>query len=288
MADRRPGGILVLVIVALAAVGVPAVAGRSTGQAAVRAPAAAAPAVGACLGTLPDLGPSTIPPAAAPSVTLVPCDRPHVGEVVAVTSGPGRCFQAMTGYLGLPASGLVLGWKVRLNAGATAFGPDVAQRADGQSWTGCAVTPGASGPNPLQYNGIVRNALAGGRPPAGYALCTPSIGSMLGQGTASCAAAHGAEVLGNRSTADPALDQPALDASCAALAVQLTGSADPTRGGQLRVTAYGYHFDRFGTPRPGLDHAGTSGATCVLTAEQPDRQLDDTLLGLGSGPVPWQ
>ncbi len=254
-------GVLLLALALLAGVTVPALLARPWGAAAARAPLPEPPAVGSCLSVPSD--PAAAGPAVDPATAdggVVDCAGPHRAEVVAAwraddpiverlsrfsryldrpSDGPDRAMGGVTEHL-VTACWRAAQEYITPPGDATPWLPvpprvvPALLRApdDGSPprwrWLSCVVVAAddASWAGPLRW----RSTSPVPRPPSLGANCRPDGSAALSR----CDLPHRTEVLGwpDRSWVGSADDRAA---ACVQLAATMTGRADPTFGGRVRV-----------------------------------------------------
>lgn len=296
-------GLALVVVVLLAAVTVPAVAGRRIVGNAVALVIPAAPQVGDCLlAVLPD------PPSVAgadPAPFSVPCSAAHEGEIITQTvtvmgdstgkKGGGvipnvdACANTAYWYFGVHPPdragerSTVLGrWWPAFSAKFQALYPSALQLRIGQSWAACVmISPHGS------IIGSPAHVFGGPPRPSPIALCTPHTEVVLDV-SVPCDQPHPTEILGWRVADEDTAALRSFDQSCAELAARITGMADPTARGALRLVVHylrvtdGAVHEGWGPGRGGPYRAACTIGT--VTA----RLLTGSLTGLGNAPVPWE
>lgn len=313
---RRRVGFALVGLVLLAALIVPAAAGRSIAGSAVAVPLAGPPAVGNCLTTaqpsvddLQDLsaqfssGPSG--PLRYRSVPLSPCTGARYGEVVDVLADPGKiaasqdagtgrtsmsdpnsfgCSTAVARYTGSARSRFSY-WRVALAAIPVLVGPDERALRAGQHWAACLlVTPTATG-STAELAGSPVTVLTDGTGGDQLGSCQNGPAPAPTPSAGSCAFPHRTEILGQ--AYGPALagvTRSELTRTCNQLVADLTGKPDITVTGALRVAAPVFAD---GDARDyGKPTTATSIALCAVSAAD-EATLGGSLLGLGQRPIPW-
>jgi hypothetical protein len=294
--DRRVGGALLLAIVMIVAVVLPnlhpkAIAGRA-GMAAVPP----VPYVGECL-LQPPPDPSVVSP--GQSFRLGRCSGTHYGEVAEVVLIGAAHADRMggrlpenkpcsdeTGYLGWsPTVPALPGVQWRpIDVPVFDLSPSDLQRAFGQNWVVCLVTPSTPG---ASYSGSIRNAMATGRLPDAFAECLTTISALLP--ATSCSTPHRFEAFGFAELPLAYRDQAGLDATCRAIVKSSTRMADATAGGALTIRAAPFHWDPAGDPAAGFpNHPADQAAEAVCVAGVTgSRLLAGTLFGIDARPLPW-
>ena len=299
--DRRLGGVLLLVVVAvLAAIG-PALVGRPVAGTAQPASIPAPPFIGQCIGDDPTASDVTRGPWLR-SVEFVACEGDHFGEVVDVVpeggsfsrqSRPGvtepdvgACEGPASRYLGQSAPVLsdpaLRRWDPVPAGSISIAGPTPLQRAAGQTWVVCLLGSAQA------YRGSSAGAFSVAR------VLTAGLGTCLTDPDAvtypivPCGEAHRTEVLATTSLDDDDLLGDRLTDSCTVLAAAVTGRpGGSTDGGELTAAALVVHF-RNGRPTAGLPDAGPvrGWAACAVSVG-PDRALTGSVIGLGTAELPW-
>jgi hypothetical protein len=298
---RRSLG-LGVVIVVLAALTVPTVAGRRIVGTAIGLMIPAAPRVGDCLLTVaPDAVSGT---GADQQRQVVPCSSAHDGEVITQTAtvlgiptskrGGGdipdlaACARTAYWYLGVhPPDGAgersaVLGpWWPAFSANFEMLAPDPLQLRIGQSWAACVMTS----PHEL-ITGSAAHLFGGPPRSSPIALCIPQIEIVLYQAVP-CDQPHPTEILGWRVAAESADTPTAFDQSCAELARRITGMTDPTAQGALHAAVlFVRSADTAVHQGWGPGFIAPHQAACTIGTASA-RLLAGSLTGLGSAPVPW-
>jgi hypothetical protein len=313
---RRWGGLLIIMLVVVAAIAIPSAGGRQVSGTARPAPIPGPPAVGACLAR-----PETDDALQSPNLdyrpqTFGPCGKRVFGEVAAVigdhrshepaqptmqtpddgstlTDDPNQlpCLDASNRYLGLTVGEdhmpmIVSDWRPSSLMSVSLSGPNLTQRAAGQRWVACTVSLHDWDGNAASYQGTLEGAFALGTLPPALALCLDTA-NLASAEPESCDKPHHVEVFGVADTARPGLTQRALDGSCLALAERMTGMSDPSAQGQLQVRAATVHGET-GTPVVGLGTATDESGYAACMAVTPEtHQLQRTLLALRNKPLPW-
>ncbi|HEY4990870.1 MAG TPA: hypothetical protein VII33_02165 [Nakamurella sp.] len=291
---RRALGIVLLAIVVVTAVASGRLGGLRVAGEAVALPGLGAPAVGDCVADvhgpvsvgLPT-GSITVTTASEKSVHFADCSGSHVGEVVAArTVGQGADSLSNDAWCGGVATGLT----------SSAAGP--AQNAPGAPWTPApgprfmvilGALPGASSfkwaacavtsPGFEAYHGSFVQSLTDGATPSPFGVCRPGADSLA---WASCSGPHPVQEFGTTTALSPDAEQ-----SCQQLIAHLTGMPDISVGGLLQTDVVGQ--DGNGNANGSADGKGdgtSAAASCELSVVG-KRVLDGTLIGVGTGPVPW-
>jgi len=296
-------GLVVMIVVILAAMMVPMLGGRRIVGTAVALIIPAAPQVGDCLLRAQGDPASRVDDDPGPKV--VSCASRHNGEVITQTAtvvgvpasrrGGGHvpdlaaCASTAYRYLGVhPLDGslersAVLGpWWPAFAGDFEALSPGALQLRTGQSWAACVMTS--------QHGLIIGSAarlFASGAPRSSpIALCTPA-GDVALYRSVSCDQPHPTEILGWR-VADENINSPtAFAQSCVDLARRIMGTADPTAQGALRVAVVAIHSIE-GPAREGWGpgHSGPYRAACTISTAG-SRMLTSSLTGLAAAPLPW-
>jgi hypothetical protein len=298
--SRRWWGAAVVVGALLGALIATNISGSRTAGTATAAALPARPAVGDCLQSDPGALPSVLD---QPALELLvgsfgPCGGGNFGEVVWVSDGgPGNgdvaarmaelllvdCWQPANHYLGAPEvahnndplADQPPNWVPAAMRATVRFGPNSAQYASGQAWVACVILP-----RDAPYPGSVRDAQPGPATDA-FGSCRASDRDADGP-YLPCAESHDSEVFGYV-TADSA-DIPALLRTCGQLISATTGLADVTVGGRLSLWVE--TGGSFGDPFRQQSNRGVTRAKCTLTTTGGGR-LTASLVGTGSGPLPW-
>lgn len=306
--DRRIIGMAVVLVAVVATVVTPGLTGRRTAGVAVRS---ADPVPGDCVRITTD---DPLGPAAAalgpglPTAELVSCSTSAAASVIArvpdAAAPSATSPEAGAGLTSIctgSAAALVRGWQggvfrwsgdgitVELQAvlpvtGRPA-GPDPEAVARGSTWGICYAVVGQSAIGDPSLT-----VLPAAGPPPASGLCyrngadeTARDGLPLSD-LSSCDEPHRAQVLGTVTTVTSdaySVDAPSMDeygdpeafrGICREYLRQATGLTDISAGGALTVVA---------TSSRGF------GGWCGLRTTDPTRTLSGSLLGLGSGPVPW-
>jgi len=305
---RRAAGLALVIVVVLAALTVPQLAGIRIAGLPVALSIATAPTVGDCLRPREsDAAATHLVNGMGPVAPVtVPCGLPHDAQVISVTLDPGQfpvlkrsggqypdldaCTDAAYPFLGirLPTdagdrSELLGPWWPASMGTFMFLSPDVVQRRVGQSWLACLL---------VSPQGVVTGSSAGvftGRARSNpLALCRPGANVLLDIAI-SCSRPHAMELVGWRVADESIGGKRPLDQSCAELARRITGMSDPTAGGALLVAAIVTHYDTTGILRDGYapaPHSELNRAACVITPTG-SRLLAGTLTGLGDAPVAW-
>jgi hypothetical protein len=281
--NRRAAGAVVLVLAFVLVIVVRAVGNPGLPGTAAAAPLPGPPPVGACL-LITDGRPA-----------VVDCAEPHDLEVTAGVTADAtpptlsQCDARTAGYL--PPI-VVDGWLVPVDAETSVVPAPPGQRSADRGWQVCTVGPGIRD----RFTGSVRGMVLTTFRSDVFGNCADATaGPRL-----PCTGPHTGELLGttDRTYTDVDLDDvylgvalnagnvPAavgtdLDARCAALAGRVTGSDDPTYGGQLGIRM------QVQTVVP-TDVPGTIRvyASC-LAVGPPGRPLTASVIGLGAGPLPF-
>lgn len=300
---NRPLGVLVLVLALIAAVVTPQILATGLAGAASTVPLPLPPAVGSCL----ELG---------GDMAVVPCSEPHDAEVFRswpAAAGPARqteqhgvplddptraaieyaeCWPALGGYLGVGAADSSAGRWQPLPPQAIAhfvLGPTTPTSA-GLRWSACVLTT----PTGRAFTGSVAHTAGSRTPdrPSDFGTCI--IVSYYFPHVSSCDHPHRIELLGYFVPTQAMLDAGSVlvgysteeaQAECVTLARWLTGAADPTYGGRLRIVAESvFGLTDFSQDE---DTAGLVGgllhATHCLADLTGRGTLQASIVGLGSG-----
>lgn len=308
--ERRWAGLVVLIVVALAAVTLPNLGGRRIAGSAVPAVIPGPPSAGDCVKALSPLPPADrdVPdgsPIIYPSAVYGDCTGTVLGEVMSVdvsihplvdaTSGgynraDAACSLDQVNYVGSigpfdPATIKTPGiaWQAAAFVDSEAVGPDPVQRAAGRWWTACVgMTPGRNG-----YRGRIVNALSTGVLPPDFALCWKSLAISTDQQVddqvTPCATPHPIEVLATTQIIDPTATPTQVNRSCIGFASRAMRTADPTRGGTVVIAAYSMDG---ASVLPLTSRALLAGYVGCIAAVTPPHRLVGTLVGLGDRPAP--
>jgi len=206
-----------------------------------------------------------------------------------VTENPvqARCGRDSLDYLSGKLSGQhrFPDWS-RAFGNLAAVGPTARQKAAGQSWVACVITP-VNGAGATPYQGSLKNILAVGKLPSGFATCAESVEGLDTQAwgwNSPCDSNHQVEIFGVTILTSES-KQSQLNHDCTALVRLTTRMADPSAGGQLAVRAVVIHTDpTTGAIAPGL---GSNGAATCIVQSFGQRELKGSLVGVDAGPVPW-
>ncbi len=301
---------LLLVVVAFAAVIVPGVSGRRVFGSAVPAAVPPAPATADCVTAISPLPPVDVDTdesarTSYPSAVYGNCSGPIIGEVMSIdlTEHPlaratigsyqhasSECELSEVNYVGSigpfdPATITTPGiaWQADVSVQSLAIGPSALQRAAGQSWTACV---GAT-PDRSPYRGRIGDALVDGVLPPAFATCWRSMMSSTEQQVAEmkvpCATPHPVEIIALTEIFDARTTPAQVNKSCVGMASRAFRTADPTRGGRLKIAAYSFTSSWL---EPLTTVAAGSGFLgCVASVDDPAR-LTGTLIGIGSKPLP--
>jgi hypothetical protein len=242
------------------------------------------------------------------SVATGPCRAARYGEVVGLisegldyrspatgdkwddpTSPDRRCSEQVGAYVGSGAGsiGEHTSWSPAPGVGPLLLGPSALQQRFGARWLICAVVGYAGDTNGTRYTGSVRDVLHTWRFPSALAQCLHAIPAAASVVAVDCGDPHRVELMAVFSTDDPSdADRATLAASCTDVASSLTGMADPTAGGRLRVSAVTNNLPVYGdSGAMDPDHLVDVLSFCVIQATR-GRMLTGPLLGLGDGELP--
>jgi len=304
--DRRAWGAVLVVVVIIAALTVPNLAGRRVGGTAARIPVADPPQVGDCLladptGTNSVLGYTSVEIYAPTTGT---CGGTNYGEIVSVTLDarsfpvsvanrlshpePMACNPLARAYLGWSDGDVdhddgstADGWRPVAIETVGLIGPNLWQYLGRQNWLACAVYP-RYGP----YAGSIGRSFADRTAADAFALCLTD-GESASRQSISCAVPHHTEILGWATVAGAASESPVLDETCRQFAARITALPDPTSSGRLRVDAIALRDDgQGGWSTDQADAAPHRQIACTLSAVGSDR-LAATLTGIAGGALPW-
>ena len=301
--DRRAQGLLLLALALLAALIVPNLGDRTVPGLPRAAALPGPPGVGDCL--LTPLASSYDPSMSrrmwsgvTPAYGTCPVDR--IGEVVQVETDAGdrplfgslayrpsrACADAADAYVGLPleltGEGRAFGiWAGAVDTPTVRLAPSEVQRIAGQRWAACVVLAEGGRPGAATSRAPLRDLFRTGSPPDGFGWCTDTADPIYSV-VVDCDIPHQAEDFG---FADHLVgtDQAALDSTCRDLVVLLTRMPDPTAGGALTVEAATARYTGSG----GGGQPSEDGFALCQIAAPPGRALTGTLLGLGTGEIPW-
>ncbi len=303
-------GIFVLALVACVAVAAPGVVGRQLAGAPIPAVIPDPPEVGQCvtgISTMPavdDVGDVDIP-VDYPSAQFGSCTGPIVGEVMSVDLtqhelsrttvasyqlAGSACELSEVNYVGSvgpfdPATITTPGiaWQADVTVESVAIGPTHLQAGGGQSWTACV----GAAHDRSRYRGTLRSALSSGVLPPTFATCWKSLKSATEQQIEEqqvlCSTPHPIEVLALTQITDATTTTQQVTKSCLGMASRALRTADPTRGGQVRIAAYSMDGSSVLPLTSAAMFQGYLG--CIASVDPPDR-LTDTLIGIGSKPLP--
>ncbi len=308
--DRRWGGLVILVIALVAAFAGAARSKPIAGTASL-APIPGPPAVGDCLlEPAPNgAGSSRREDDVVPALRIEACTGPRYGEVMAVIERQDRsrsgtlrdppmdpCRRVFDDYLGAIERTELDRWSGRSFADQLAV-PTALQRSQGQDWVACLVVP-MGRPETARYTGTLRDVLRTRSYPSEFADCLPSLrlGDLPMHLAADCRTPHPGELLGWLTLDRTEVRSSALRSSCTALAVDLTGLADPTAGGRLqldvRTSTTSLMMWTVDDGRGSIRVDGPEAAEgpvfevyCLLVPTA-GKMLTGPLLGLADGPLP--
>lgn len=296
--DRRLIGVAVLLSAVLGVVVLSGVHGRIAPGRPIAAPVPDPPSVGDCATTDVSVLSTEATQDSRPSLTLETCDGSRYGEVVLVftdatlssadVGAPSDghrldCYGQALAYLGAgpvgaPQYGI---WQTpALLMGTELVGPNIRQRASGQTWVACVVY--ASNPTGMPAGplaGSVHDILQHRSPDtARFGQCIDKVGGEL----VSCSEQHQVELFGRADFPTPVPDLATLRQPCLDLVAVQTRIPDPTVKGRLTV---GVGID------PNSTVAYQDGSTgqvvqCTVTPTDPNQALTSTLIQLGSEAPP--
>jgi len=295
--ERRVAGIVALAVAVLTLVIMSAVVAPPRGGVATRATVPVPPAVGSC----GDLRGSEL--------VILDCDDPHTVEVTytwtADAAAEGRptfglCADKVRTYVGSPpgqdASAHEPGrWSLPLRyRQVVATGPN-GNNIQGWSWQACLVAPIGAAPS-SGYQGQVRAMPSSGPASSALRACYTDPGAALA--VVPCTSPHLGEVIATQplpaaqsaSRVDVSMTVTTPASSCATTARSVTGGADPTFRGQLRVTVLSDQLAKipFGADIGVYYTAqGLNWLVCSLESTS-DRRLVDSVAGVDSGPLPFE
>ena len=308
--NRRLLGSLVLCSAVLAAVVVPAAAGRAVGGSPTAQAIPGPPSVGSCVRSVSALPPTpdiaaNDAPVTYPTADHINCAGPIIGEVMSVDLTPKALGEATVASYQLAGSDCELSevnyvgsigpfdpttittpgiaWQAAVTVQSVAIGPTAVQRAAGQTWTACIGTA----PDETPYRGRIEDALSAGDLPPTFATCrrslTPEIGAQVDDQQVPCAAPHLVEVLALTQIADPATTTSQVQKSCLGMASRTLRSPDPTRGGRLSIAVY--TMDTVPVARLTSATMFQGDVGCLAFVQSPNR-LVGTLIGIAAKPLP--
>ncbi len=300
--DRRAVGVT-LVVLALAAVMIlPALSGARSIGTAVPVVLPTPPSVGDCVTSLADdIQDGSVPPQLSVSaVRFGSCRGAVAAEVVAFWADQreraqtprfgraGPCFEPLAQYTGLRVPGMPTGPSAASDAEPVSWRPTIAFRAflvtpsglerrAGRDWSVCVVGPGTG----QSYRGSLRGAYLNETLPPAFGSCWTLDESGLLTGPGDCLRAHTAQLVatGWRDDLDP-VPAAEVSASCSRIAGRLMDTDDPTRDGQLAITA-----DRM--TRLSRTWTGNQSVLGCFVAASGSRQLVGLVNGLADRPVPF-
>ena len=300
--DRRLIGVVVLILVVVAATVAPSLSGQRVAGSAVGMTFPDPPTVGDCALTPLDAGGGNFGVPTDLDVTTVswgPCDGEVYGEIVAgastrtadPTSGRGRrgCYRAAAAFAGLDTSNrraTVPGapsfpgvfWAPTLGFDAHRVVPGELERQAGRSWSACLAAPVILG----SFYGSLERAYGGGALPPEFGFCWAGTNLDVSPALVSCDQPHPAELLATATVRDRSFsDHEASATQCRQLAALIMQRTDPTAAGALATVIDPVTSDGAMTP----DAPETVGCFVVPTGS---RELIGTLVGLGEDrPVPF-
>ncbi len=285
MGQRLPG------LIALSVAGIAVLAASAMFKPDVAGEASAAgfpapPPVGSCV----DLG-------ADITMSVVDCTGAHDGEISVAVSAldpqgagkatPGRCEQAVRGYLGGDLTHAFGGLSLDLiHAGTVVVGAPPRDRIGKYGWSVCVLTAHGT-----RYVGTVDSLPDPAQIPPALGAC------RLDTTPTSCDEPHDAQQLASAGgllwgtpfasgdAGERALAiQSSLQTDCTQVAASLTGAADPTYAGGLSIDVDVSFSSEVLIPsfQKGKDVA--YDARCVVTST--GRPLVHSVLGLGDDPLP--
>lgn len=286
---------------------------------AVATPVPGPPAVGDCvLDPLPDSAvdgavvnaPMRAADPAYPQLRRVqPCAGDRYGEVMAVLDRPARlavrgddaegrflddpnwdnCFQEMPRYLGVPANLLSGVWRAGPMTTVALFAPNSRQRAAGQHWASCVVTPRAieqiaPDASSAHYRGTLRDAYRSGNQRNRLGYCSTSTDFGAGVELTACASPHRLELFAYGDSGDHTASRNQFQTSCRQAVGSITGIDITDFAGQLdpAITV----TDSMNDLLTGDAVPPHSSLVCGV-ASTSSRQLGGSLLALGRAPIPW-
>ncbi len=298
--DRRPAGIITLILALVAVAVLPLIDGRRVGGTPVALTFPPPPQPGDCaVPPFPEIVGNGGQPVEIPITDLHfgSCAGLIVGEIVSSRGGrasskaqPVRtelCLGSAPGFAGLKVStqsatlpGVPTGdpveWMPTVGANTYRVVPGDVERAAGHDWVACLSTPTGNRP----YLGTLRAAYTTGRLPVQFGLCWAGIDLDAMPALVSCTEPHAAELLATGWIPDRSVvPLPDIEASCMDLAGRMMRTDDPTRRGALTVVLDQVTFDGAFRPTDPL-------AVNCFAAASGGAQLTGTVIGLADGPVP--
>ncbi len=307
--DRRTWGAVLVVVVIIAALTVPNLAGRRVEGIATRIPVADPPRVGDCLLDDPTGNRSVLAYTSVQihAATTGACGGANYGEIVSVAMDarsfpvtvvnrlshpePMACDPLVRAYLGWPEDDVGPGdgstadaWRPVATGSVGLIGPNLWQYLSRQYWLACVIYPRHGA-----YPGSIGRSFASRTAANAFALClSDSDSGSESLQSMSCTVPHRTEILGWATLTDSQTQSATLNDTCRQLAAMVTALPDPTAGGRLSAGAVALQDDGQGGWSTGP--AGTSAparqVACALTAGGPDR-LNATLIGIADGALPW-
>jgi hypothetical protein len=214
-------------------------------------------------------------------------------------------------------TGLAGHWTLAASYTVGLVGPTVRQRSAGQHWGACvayavgtaSTQPGT--PAPVGYEGSLRDAFGSGAPPAVLGRCgTDNAVTLLAPHSSAwstpCTSRHNREILayrippqGTATTAEESATATRDNNDCRLLAQRFLHRSDPSADGQLQVAAgpvvssreFGVSFTLTVDPAGNVvatdPSSADAGAACLIAPAAPTRALGRSLLGIGTGEMPW-
>ncbi len=309
---RRALGIAVLCVALLCSILITKAGGIRVAGIAALPPGLDAPKVGDCLGSVsaPMSAGSAAPSAAVSidvigetAVTFADCASEHLGEVVAFRRTPADAAgsgSATGGSDGEWCQRVALDYRsysmYRLRDDAIgSWVPSTGQRFVAilstpssdpaeSPWAACAVVS----PELEAYRGSYLASFAQGPSPAPFGLCRPD---DHGERWVSCVTPHRTQVFGT--ITGQAVSTAANSSSCRGLIAGMTGMADISAGGALRLIVADEVPPAGGTFPDGAADGSVNPATAGPTGEAScrlsvvgDAELVGTLIGVGQGRLP--
>jgi len=301
--DRRLAGVVVLMLVVVAATVAPSLSGQRVAGSAVVMTFPDPPAVGDCaLSALDAEGanfgiPSDVD---VTTVTWGPCAGEVYGEIVAGASADaaadatdgrrgGGCYRAAATFAGLDTSArraTVPGapsypgvfWAPTLGFDSHRVVPGEQERQAGREWSACLAAPVVLG----RYQGTLKQAFGSGQLPPEFGFCWEGTNLDLAPALVRCDEPHPAELLATATVRDRSFSDHEQSAiQCRQFAALIMQRLDPTAGGALATVIDPVTSDGASTP----DAPETVGCFVVPTGS---RELIGTLVGLGEArPVPF-
>lgn len=287
--DRRVAGVLALVLAVAAVVFVPRFLNPGVAGVATVAPMPTPPAVGSCVNTM------------RRSMSVVDCTQLHEGEVTAtwIAEDPDRvreatddsCAAHARDYLGQVVPQLMENWTLAVLTWETGVtrAPRAQRAEDYYGWNACVVRAPERG----RYTGSIRNLADVTTRPAVFGSC-----QSYSVGLVPCTDLHDGERLADASGTwiDEQPGRPAgsrlesieasLSGGCTAVAEAMTGAADPTYDGRLRIIVWVQELGQVPYPDDETRYATDYLASCEVSAV--DGELTGSVVGVGDAELPMR